>query len=203
MRVSTKEDPNPHRKPDNWNETFADGDFGDFIQPIIDTLDLYHNQGVDPRAIAIAFKTLAENNPDTELEIVAMEKRGQDKFLLRAKTAATADKSELSAEYFDTYNHLKDLPEKEIKLLLAEKDSRIRSLETMVVTALERPGFYAETYNNQGDTMPQSPKKQSNFNLQGAQFGGGLVDAETVNAHQIGGDIRDFQRIKYSKKNKS
>ncbi|MBW4449176.1 MAG: pentapeptide repeat-containing protein [Spirirestis rafaelensis WJT71-NPBG6] len=186
MRSPTKENPDPHRKPDNREEVFADGEFGDFIKPIFDTLDLYHNQGVDPRAIAISFKQLAENNPDAELEIVAMEKRGQDKFLLCAKTAATAGKSELSAEYFDTYNHLKALPEREIKLLIAEKDSRIRSLETMIVTALERPNFYAETYNNQGDTMP---KKESNFNLQGAQFGGGLVDAETVNAHQIGGNI--------------
>ncbi len=58
-------------------------------------------------AHAISFKQLAENHPDAELEIVAMEKRGQDKFLLRAKTAATADKSELSAEYFDTYNALR------------------------------------------------------------------------------------------------
>ncbi|MGI8502134.1 MAG: pentapeptide repeat-containing protein [Hassallia sp.] len=189
MRLPTKENPDPCRKPDNNKEVFADGDFGDFIQPIFDTLDLYHAQGVDPRAIAISFRQLTENNPHAELRIVGMEARGEDKFLLRAKTGATADKSELSAEYFDTYNQLKALPEREIKLLLAEKDSRIRSLETMVVTALERPGFYAETYNNQGDTMPQSPKKQSTFNLQNAQFGGGLVDGETVNAHQIGGNI--------------
>jgi len=186
MRLPTKENPDPLRKPDNNKEVFADGEFGDFIQPIFDTLDLYHNQGVDPRAIAISFKQLAENHPDADLRIVGMEVRGEDKFLLRAKTAIAADKSALSAEYFDTYNHLKALPEREIKLLLAEKDSRIRSLETMVVTALERPNFYAETYNNQGDTMP---KKESNFNLQGAQFGGGLVDAETVTAHQIGGNI--------------
>jgi uncharacterized protein YjbI with pentapeptide repeats len=189
MRVPTKENPDPLRKPDNNKEMFAPGEFGDFIQPIFDTLDLYHNQGVDPRAIAISFKQLAENHPEADLRIVGMEVRGEDKFLLRAKTAATADKSELSAEYFDTYNYLKALPEREIKLLLAEKDSRIRSLETMVVTALERPNFYAETYNNQGDTMP---KKESNFNLQGAQFGGGLVDAETVNAHQIGGNITNY-----------
>jgi uncharacterized protein YjbI with pentapeptide repeats len=189
MRLPTKENPDPLRKPDNNKEVFADGEFGDFIQPIFDTLDLYHNQGVDPRAIAISFKQLAENHPEADLRIVGMEVRGEDKFLLRAQTAATADKSELSAEYFDTYNYLKALPEREIKLLLAEKDSRIRSLEIMVVTALERPNFYAETYNNQGDTMP---KKESNFNLQGAQFGGGLVDAETVNAHQIGGNITNY-----------
>lgn len=86
------------------------GEFGDFIKPIFDTLDLYHNQGVDPRAIAISFKQLAENHPHAELEIVAMEKRGQDKFLLRAKTAATADKSELSAEYFATGEVIIDPP---------------------------------------------------------------------------------------------
>lgn len=40
--------------------------------------------------------------------------------------------------------------------------------------------------------MSQSPKKQSNFNLQGAQFAGGLVDAETVTANQIGGNITNY-----------
>ncbi|QIR41708.1 CHAT domain-containing protein (plasmid) [Tolypothrix sp. PCC 7910] len=192
MRLPTKENPDPLRKPDNHKEVFADGEFGDFIKPIFDTLDLYHNQGVDPRAIAISFKQLAENYPDAELEIVAMEKRGQDKFLLRAKTAATADKSQLSAEYFGTYNQIKSLPEREIKLLLAEKDNQIRRLENMVMTALERPSFYAQNYNNQGDTMPQGSKKESNFNLQNAQFGGGLVNADTVNAEQIGGNITNY-----------
>ncbi|KOP26827.1 hypothetical protein AMR41_08375 [Hapalosiphon sp. MRB220] len=152
MRLPTKENPNPLRKPDNLQEVFADGEFGDFIKPIVDTLDLYHNQGVDPRAIAIAFKQLAENNPDAELEIVAMEKRGQDKFLLRAKTAETADKSELSAEYFDTYNEIKALTAREIKLLVAEKENQIRRLENMVMTALERPSFYSENRTiNMGD----------------------------------------------------
>jgi hypothetical protein len=184
MRLVERGDPdqNPHRKPDNWNETFANGDFADFIKPIVDTLDLYHNSGVDPRAIAIAFKTLAENNPEAELEIVAMEKRGSDKFLLRAKTADLADKSELSEEYFEIYNQLKALVEQELKALLAEKDSRISSLETMVKTALQSPKFYTETYHNQGDTMSQGLRKVSNYDLKNAQFAGGLVDADTVNA---------------------
>jgi hypothetical protein len=170
----------------------SDGQFGDFIKPIFDTLDLYHSQGVDPRAIAISFKQLAENHPEVELRIVGMEVKSEDKFLLRAETATNVDKSELSAEYFDNYNQIKALPEREIKLLLAEKDARIRSLESFVNTALQSPKFFAETYNNQGDTMSQSPKKQSTFNLQNAQFGGGLVDAETVNAHQIGGNITNY-----------
>lgn len=216
MRLPTTENPDPLRKPDNNKEVFADGEFGDFIKPIFDTLDLYHSQDVDPRAIAISFKQLAENHPDAELEIVAMEKRGQDKFLLRAKTAATADKSELSAEYFDSYNQLKGLPEREIKLLLAEKDNQIRRLETMVMTALEHPSFYSnveqvgfmtnnpggfsvggsvggDINNVQGENNQQRvSNKTSNFNLQNAQFGGGLVNADTVTANQIGGNITNY-----------
>ncbi|MEB3219188.1 MAG: CHAT domain-containing protein, partial [Nostocales cyanobacterium 94392] len=156
MRFPTKENPNPLRKPDNNAEAFADGEFGDFIQPIFDTLDLYHNQGVDPRAIAISFKELAENNPDAGLEIVAMEKRGDDKFLLRAKAAPEVNKSELSAEYFETYNYLKSLnPSEQVQYLLTElkvKDTEINSqqnqiisYENMINTALGRPNIQADT----------------------------------------------------------
>ena len=170
MRVPTKEDPNPRRKPDNWNETFSDGDFADFIKPIVDTLDLYHNQDVDPRAIAISFKQLAENHPEAELEIVAMEKRGGDKFLLRAATAPDANHSELNAEYFATYNQLKALAEQEIQALLKEKDNRISSLENMIATALQRPIFYAETYQNQGVIMSERKTESGDVSISGGNF---------------------------------
>ena len=142
MQLPTRENPDPYRKPDNREEVFADGEFGDFIKPIVDTLDLYHNQGVDPRAIAISFKQLAENHPDAELEIVAMEKRGEDKFLLRASTALEADKSELNAEYFDTYNQLKGLSEQEIRLLLQEQGCEIHDLKKSVQSMLQGSSSY-------------------------------------------------------------
>ena len=142
MRLPTKENPDPLRKPDNREEVFGDGEFGDFIQPIFDTLDLYHNQGVDPRAIAISFKQLAENHPEADFRIVGMEVRGEDKFLLRAKTALEADKSELSAEYFDTYNQLKGLPEQEIRLLLQDQGSEIHDLKKSVQSILQSSSNY-------------------------------------------------------------
>jgi len=37
MRLSTKEKPDPYHKPNNTEEVFADSDFGDFIQTIVDT----------------------------------------------------------------------------------------------------------------------------------------------------------------------
>ena len=81
-------DSNPHRKPDDWNKIFTDGEFTDFIAPLVETLDLYHNQAVDPRAVAIAYSELSQKNPDADLEIISMERRGQnlDKFNLRVRT---------------------------------------------------------------------------------------------------------------------
>jgi uncharacterized protein YjbI with pentapeptide repeats len=186
MRLPTKENPDPLRKPDNRNEIFEDGDFEDFIKPLTDTLDLYHNHGVDPRAIAIAFKNLAEDNPEAKLEIVAMEKRGQDKILLRAKTAPGISKSELSQAYFEDYNQLKALPAEQLMMLIAEKSDRIRSLENMVTTALQQPTFYAETYQHQGDFMPDN--SGVNFNA-GRDIGdiSGVVGQNMTGV--AGGDI--------------
>jgi uncharacterized protein YjbI with pentapeptide repeats len=171
MRCPTKDDPNPRRKPDNWAEEFVDGDFADFIQPIVDTLDLYHNTAVDPRAFAISFQQLAKNNPDAELEIVAMEKRGEDKFLLRAKTAPDADLSQLYAEYFEKYNEYKALAEVQ-KNLLVEKDKRIASLENFVNTALQRPNFYTHTQVNEAKTVTNNPGGISQSNS--GSMGGGM-----------------------------
>ncbi|MEH2365551.1 pentapeptide repeat-containing protein [Nostoc sp.] len=181
MRLPTKEDPDPLRKPDNKQEVFVDGDFANFIKPIFDTLDLYHNQGVDPRAVAIAFKNLAENHPEAELEIVAMEKRGDDKILLRAKTAVGSDKSQLSAEYFDDYNQLKALSQSQ-QLLLVEKDKRIISLENMVDTALKQPKFYTQGDTNMSDI--------SGINIEGSSNVSGIAGNSSIaNLGTISGNV--------------
>jgi CHAT domain-containing protein len=51
--------------------------------------------------------------------------------------------------------------------------------------------------------MPKGSKQQSNFNLQGAQFAGGLVNADSVKAHQIGGDITDYNQVAQAETNNS
>jgi len=185
-RLPTKDNPEPYRKPDNFHEEFQPGDFADFIKPLTDTLDLYHNQRVDPRAVAISLKFLAEKNPDAELSIAAMEVKGKDKFILRAKTAPGVDKSKLSAEYFHTYQEIKSLPEVTTKLLIAEKDERIRSLEKMIETALNQPKFRIE--HNPGGIMSES----INVNAGGSigAVGGGDIDVQGVmNLGTINGTV--------------
>lgn len=190
MHLPTPEDPDPCRKPDNRQENFREGDFADFIAPIIKTLDsyqqqnldprtltivpktldLYHYEGIDPSAAAIALRQLIEQHPEAKIEVVTIEGRGSEKIRLQARVSDEANRSELNATYFKSYNRIKALPYPDIQNLLAgieEKDKRIRSLEQMVIAAIGSSKFYVETYQNQGEfAMSQS---KGNINISGTQ----------------------------------
>ena len=190
MRLPTRTDPEPHRKPDNNQEFFEEDDFKDFIRPIVDTLDLYHSKGVDPRAIVISFKNLTENNLEADLEIVAMEKRGRDKLLLRVQTSGTANNSELSAEYFNNYNQLKSLPADELRHLAAQLSGELLALsgtmQHLIETGAHQARVTAEKIQIQGDFnfMPE----QSGINIDI----GGDVTGSTLNLGEISGSVSNL-----------
>lgn len=191
MRLPTPADPDPCRKPDNRNETFAAGDFENFIAPIIKTLDLYsqqnvdprhvaeayktidlfHHEGIDPGAAAIALQQLAEQHPEAGIEVIALEGRGQDQIRLQAVVSGQANRSELSAQYSENYRQLKSLPYTDLQSLLSsvtEKDQQIHRLETMLEQAIQQPRFYVETYRHQGEfIMSQSKGNIQIENVQG------------------------------------
>ncbi|WP_313887423.1 pentapeptide repeat-containing protein [Nodosilinea sp. LEGE 07088] len=208
MQLPTKADPDPCRKPDNRNENFEPGDFADFIAPIIKTLnlyqtqnvdlrvvaqqfktlDLFHHEGIDPAAAAVALKQLSEHYPEADLEVVALEGRGDDKVRLQAKVRGAADRSQLSAEYFAAYREMSAMPYADLQSLLAgmaEKDERIRSLESMVTTAIKSDKFYVETVYSLGDTVTE--KSSININA-GGDIGNvsGLVGGNVSGVMNLG-----------------
>lgn len=130
---------NRYRKPDNWNQIFAEGEFADLIAPLPRTLDLYHTGAVDACAVAIAFHTLQTQNPQAELTIVAMEKRGQERnqLLVRAAASQPTDLSKLHGDYFDQYQYLLTLPSSSIHSLLMEKGKDTQLLAGLINTSME------------------------------------------------------------------
>ena len=82
MRLPTRHDPDPCRKPDNKQEKFQEKDFTDRI---------------------------AEKYPEAKLEIMALEGRGDEKIRVQAKVTGQADRSKLSEEYFENYRELSGL----------------------------------------------------------------------------------------------
>ncbi|MBD2107581.1 pentapeptide repeat-containing protein [Nodosilinea sp. FACHB-13] len=197
MHVPTKGNPNPLRKPDNLQETFADGDFADFIKPYLDTLDLYHSQDVDPRAISIALKNLSTNHPDEELEFVAIERRGRNGLNLKFTTATRANKSELSREYFADYARIKKELPISVQLKLAERDAEIRTLkgtiEKFIQTGTHQSTVRAETIQVIQGELVVTENKGININA-GGDIGnvGGLVGGNVsgvVNLGTISGNV--------------
>lgn len=215
MRLPTPDNPEVWRKPDNRHEVFQANDFADFIAPIIKTLDLYkqqnldprkvaatfktldlyHYEGIDPSAAAIALKQLAEQYPEAELEVVALEGRGREKVRLQAVVAEEVNPSQLNAAYFEKYQELAALPFSDIQALLAgieEKDARIRSLEQMVTNAIQGQKYYVETYYNMGDTVAE---KDSSIHIQAEGSVSGVVGSDasgTVNLGTISGNVSNL-----------
>lgn len=168
MRLPTPEDPDPCRKPDNRQEVFEKGEFVDFIAPIVKTLDLYrrqnvdlrsvadtyktidlfHHSGIDPSAAALALKRLAEQNPEAGIEVVALEGRGDKQIRLQAKVKDKIDRSELSAQYFQSYNQLKTYSYEDLRALLSGFEKRdqqmMQRFTEMLKTVIQQPKVYME-----------------------------------------------------------
>lgn len=213
MRLPTTDDPDPCRKPDNRQETFKEGDFSDFMAPILKTLalyrqqnvdpreiaqtfktlDLYHHQGIDPTAAAIALKEISNQYPEANLEVIALEGRGGEKIRLQAVVNNEVDRSQLSADYFAAYDEIKKRPYPDLQTLLtkiAQKDEQIRSLEQMVKTAIESNKFYVETYYNLGDTMSEKYSINTDGgNVSGVVQGNISNVSGILNLGTISGDV--------------
>jgi uncharacterized protein YjbI with pentapeptide repeats len=183
MRLPTDDDPEPWRKPDNRSEFFEEGDFADFVVPIIKTLDLYQQQHVDPRQMAptfksldlyhhdginaaaavVALKQLGEENPEAQLSVVALEGRRDTKVRVQATIAGDADGAQLYSQYFEKYHQLLRLPLHEMRVvlgLLIEKDEHIGTLNNLLNTAVQQPKFYIES---QGDFIMSQSKGNVNI----------------------------------------
>ena len=150
LTAAEKLDENPRRKPEDWERNFAEGEFADFIAPMVETLDLYHNKTVDPRLVAIAYHHLKENNPDAELELVSVEKKGKnkDKLLLRSETNSSADHGVLNANYFDNLEYLQSLSPEAKQALLAERGAIIQMMVGLIGT---EKNHQVSIHNQQGD----------------------------------------------------
>ena len=190
MRLESKEDPDPWRKPDNRNETFKDGDFTDFIAPIIKTqklyqtqnidlrivaenytiLDIFHHQGVDPSASAIAFQKLIEKYPEAGLKVLSIEGRGNEKIHFQAQVTDEVNRSLLSQEYKEIYNQIKSGSYENLLALLGgvnERDKQIQQLHQLLANATQQPRFYVETTRHinigQGDYRETSVNEQGRY----------------------------------------
>ena len=181
------------RKPADADKIFDEGEFVDFIKPLVNTLDLYHNQAADPRIAAYSLQETQENHPEAKMKMRSVEVRGEhhDKVLIRVETIPEADHSVLHKEYFDTYNRLKPLSPEQLRAVLAEKEKEIERYNSLLSAEVNRPSVIIENKNNQGVTMSENSGEQINtdkfigvgFNKDGGKIEGSNF-AETIHESQ-------------------
>ena len=176
LRLPTNDNPDPYRKPDNRDEVFQANDFTDFIAPILNTLkayrqqalpqipdavpfktlDLYHREGIDSTAAAIALQELINQNAQAQIQILTIEGVDQ-KIRIQASIAAPADPSPLNTHYFQRYNRLVTQPRTNLQALfetLANQHTQLRFLEARIADATDSPLSYIEVSPNT-DTAPR------------------------------------------------
>jgi uncharacterized protein YjbI with pentapeptide repeats len=168
MRLPSRTDPDPWRKPDNRDEKFQQGDFADFVAPIIKTLDLYRHQYLDPRTVGRAFTILdlyhyndvdatasvialirlSRSHPEARIEVMALEGYGNKKLKVQAAVDSAVDRSALSAEYELLYTQALALPQAERAAQLDRLGGNVQGigpLKDMVASAIYGDKFYMET----------------------------------------------------------
>jgi uncharacterized protein YjbI with pentapeptide repeats len=108
MRVPTEGQRDPGRKPPTGYGNFKEGEFQNFVSSLIDTLDLYHQNDVDPRAVVIALKELSEEFDD-DFTIVAIERMKGGQLTVRVKVSDETDVNIVEGIYYPRYEKVKGL----------------------------------------------------------------------------------------------
>ncbi|NEO55743.1 MAG: hypothetical protein F6K54_23335 [Okeania sp. SIO3B5] len=167
------------RKPADEDKNFEEGEFAEFLKPLVNTLDLYHNQAADPRIAAYSFDKLQKDHPEAEIKMRSMEVRGEnnDKLLIRADTTPEANHSVLDKEYFDTYNKLKALSAEQLRAVLAEREKDIEWYKGVLSAAVNRPSVNIEKNSNQGDLIMS---ESSGDHIHAQEIHGAVANKEKI-----------------------
>ncbi|WP_414755844.1 pentapeptide repeat-containing protein [Anabaena sp. CCY 9910] len=187
------------RRPSSGD--FAPGEFTKLFQKTLETVDLIFRDGIDWQAFLISFQKLQVECSGEELSIQAIESKNDGTFVIRVNVPYDANKAEIEKYLKREYNLAVVAIEEKYKIKLQAKDEQIAiyrqhntNLAEIVKLMAERPitNIIDVTAKAESEFMSEGSKQVFNNNLQGAQFGGGLVNADTVTANQIGGNITNY-----------
>lgn len=174
------------RRPSSGN--FAPGEFTKLYQKSLDTIDLIFRHGIDWDAFSYSFKKIEIENQDAQLDIQIIEKKGDGVIVVSIHASPDADKTKIHGDFMQGY-------ELAVKTLEAQHQRSVKTLEEQYQARLEDKdktiNQLFSTINQQNQQQAENSGKVSIYYQLNPQFAGGIVDAQTVNAEQIGGEIKN------------
>lgn len=178
---------------------FQGDDFIRFVRAIIETLDLYHEREIYPRAAVIALKGLAEKYQES-FEIVGIQRR-ENAVILKVKTPEWADQDELRKEYRVRYDSVLTLSLDDPQSYLPDYKTLESKVSQMVMDVMQRPTNRIEYfYNSQGsvslggtiNVVNQSTGQGSNINISDVESStiSGIVGGDNIGVvGQVSGTV--------------
>ncbi|MDZ8106702.1 MAG: pentapeptide repeat-containing protein [Nostoc sp. DedQUE12a] len=161
------------RRPISGN--FAPGEFTKLFQKSLETVDLIFRNGIDWDAFAYSFKKVEVENQGAQLDVQSIEKKGDGVILVRVAVAPDADKAKIHSEFTQGYEFAAKALEAQYQARLEDKDKIINQLFS--------------TINQQNKLLAQTGDKVSIYYQPNSQFASGILDANTANIDQMGGNI--------------
>ncbi len=187
---------------------FKTGEFCKLFQEVINTVDFIFKKGIDWKAFIAAFKTIQVENEDIALAIQSIEIKDNGFVVVKVSVPPETSKEKIHSDFQQNYQLALQAVEEKYKVLLQAKDEQIvdyhhnnANMLTIINQLASRPITIDIKATSESYSMSEAPKKISQYNLQGAQFGGGLVNADKVNAQQIGGNINNHSQAAQTDKN--
>ncbi|MEI3650456.1 MAG: pentapeptide repeat-containing protein [Dolichospermum lemmermannii FEM_B0920] len=165
-------------------DNFAPGEFAKLVQKSLETVDLIFRNGIDWDAFAYSFKKIEIENQGSQLDVQSIEKKGDGVLLVRISVSPDANKEKIHGDFMQGYEFAHKVLEGQYQSRVEDKDKEINRLFYLVNQLQEKLGEVPKL-------IADNPKKVSNYYLQNSQFAGGIVDADTVQSHQIGGNIQN------------
>jgi uncharacterized protein YjbI with pentapeptide repeats len=169
---------------------FALGEFTKLFQKAVETVDLIFRNGIDWDVFTYSFKKVEIENQDAQLDVQSIEKKGDGVLVIRVSVSPALDKAKIHSDFMQGYEFAAKALEPQYHARLEDKDKEINRLFNLVNQQQEKLG---ELVN----LIAKSGRKVSNYYLPYSQFAGGIVDANTADIQQIGGNINNAEREKF------
>ncbi|MHC5860963.1 pentapeptide repeat-containing protein [Nostoc sp.] len=163
------------RRPSSGN--FAPEEFTKLFQKSLETVDLIFRNGIDWDAFAYSFKKVEVENQGAQLDVQSIEKKGDGILVVRVAVSPDTDKAKIHSEFMLGYEFAAKALEAQYQARLEDKDKVINQLFSSI--------------NQLNRQLAETSGKVSIYYQPNSQFAGGIVDANTVNADHIGGNIQN------------
>ncbi|MEH2355948.1 pentapeptide repeat-containing protein [Nostoc sp.] len=170
-----------------YTGNFNLGEFTKLFQKSLETIDLIFRNGIDWDAFAYSFKKVEVKNQGAQLDVQSIEKKGDGILVVRVSVAPDADKAKIHNQFMQGYEFAAKALEAQYQVRLEDKDLLISKQEAQINRLFD----IVEQQGSVQKALAENPRKVSNYNIQNPQFASGIVDANTVDAQQIGGNIQN------------